>query len=376
MPHQETTNPITIGLVLDFFNPKILDGAHAYTEEHGINLDARWSVRGDWTPQKPGWDGVIYGVVDDEKLRKRINRWKIPKVSLIPHPNDDWQVIPDYTQCGILAANELVQSGATSLFSPIVSDRIIDQQFTLGVSQLAREKDIPYHIITTHQPSFNKLLEALVPSIQSYSYPLGFCQPHAGLAYSLQKRLLEQGTRIPEDVLMSVIDKDIQRTPSLAPVPLTTIELDEWHRGFVAAEMAHRIISDDPPPQHQVIIPPKDVTRRASTGYTQVRDRVVATALSYVRNHYLNPIGVSEVVAAVGASRRVVEMRFRKTLNRGIHEELTRLRIEEAKRQILNKDLSITNIAEKCGFSSVHYFSAAFKREIGLSPKQFQKQSL
>ena len=359
--------------MLDFFNPQILDGADAYTKEHGLHLDARWSVRGDWTPKKPGWDGVIYGVIEDNKLIERIQKWKIPKVSLMPDTIEEWKVDPGYEQCGMLAANEAIQEGATSLLNIVISNRKIDLQFSQGVQSVANKLGIPCHQIQYGSQSISQLIDFLITEIQSHSssYPLGFCNPHAGIAYSLQKELIKNGVRVPEDVSMVVIDKDIQRTPSLAVVPLTTVELDEWHRGFVAAEMLHHLMVKDPLPQNHIIIPPRGVIQRASTGHEQVHDRVIATALSYLRKNYLSPIGVAEIVAAVGVSRRVLEMRFRQVLNRGIHEELTRLRIEEAKRQISNQDASITVIAEACGFSSIHYFSTAFKRETGVSPKRY-----
>lgn len=374
-PGDLITDIPTIGLVMDFFNPKILDGAHSYTEEHNLLLDARWSVRGDWTPEKPGWNGVIYSIVDDAPLMKRIKQWKTPKVSIMPDITEDWMVDPDYEQCGRLAAEEMMQAGATTLLNIAISNRSIDFHFARGVEKFAKSHHIPCHKIELHVPRLSELLANMVTEIQALPFPLGICQPHAGVAYSLQKELLKNGIRIPEDVSMVVIDKDIQLTPNLAVVPLTTVELDEWHRGFVAAEMLHHLINDDPLPQNHIIIPPKGVTRRASTGHEEVQDRIVASALSYVRKNYLQPIGVGEVVTAAGASRRLVEMRFRQVLNRGIHEELTRLRIEEAKRQITNRDSNITTIAEACGFSSVHYFSAAFKREAGLSPKAYQKQA-
>lgn len=364
----------TIGLVLDFFNPKILEGAYAYFEQHGIRLDARWSVRGDWTPKKPGWDGVIYSVVDNAELHARIQQWRMPKVSLTAETEDACVVIPDYIQCGVLAAKELVDAGAAGLMNITASTREIDTQFTHGVSMYAQSQSIPFHSFITKTSSLRKMQRFLLTQMQSLPLPLGFCQPHAGIAYSLQPILLESGLRIPEDVPMVVIDKDVQLTPSLATVPMTTVELDEWHRGFVAAEMLHRLLIDDPLPQKQIIIPPKGITHRASTGHEVIKDQVVATTLGFVRDHFLEPISVSDVVAAVGMSRRVVEMRFRETFNRGIHEELTRLRIEEAKCQIIHNDSSITRIAENCGFSSIHYFSAAFKRETGVSPKQYHKK--
>lgn len=372
--NKQTKLDTTVGLVLDFFNPRVLEGAQAYLEKQGVRLDARWSVRGDWTPKKPGWDGVILGIVDDAELRQRITSWKIPKVSLTPEDDVRWQVKPDYRKCGMLAGREAVDAGASVLLTSMVSHRRIDVEFCNGLQRFAEQNDIPCYGLELETPSLRKILKSISERIRSLPLPLGFCQPHAGVAYSLQQRLIENGLRIPEDVSMVVIEKDIQRTASLATVPLTTVEINEWHRGFIAAEMLHRQLIGEPLPQPRVIIPPRGITRRESTGHQEVSDHIAATVLHFIRQNFLKPIRVTDVVATTGASRRKVEMRFREVMNRGIHEELNRLRIEEAKRLLSNSGGSITTIAESCAFSSVHYFSATFKRETGLSPKQFRKQ--
>jgi hypothetical protein len=51
---------------MDFMNPGYIDGAGAYARQHGIRLDARWSVRADWMPERPAWEGVLVNLVDME----------------------------------------------------------------------------------------------------------------------------------------------------------------------------------------------------------------------------------------------------------------------------------------------------------------------
>lgn len=53
-----------------------------------------------------------------------------------------------------------------------------------------------------------------------------------------------------------------------------------------------------------------------------------------------------------------------------IHYFLT-LKILEAKRMIRETDMSLTQIAEVLGFSSIYYFSRVFKSRTGVSPKQY-----
>jgi len=72
----------TIGLVMDFFNPRLLEGARTYASEHGIQLDARWSVRGDWLPTNIHWDGVLHGLADDPQTIGKIKKSKLPQIGL------------------------------------------------------------------------------------------------------------------------------------------------------------------------------------------------------------------------------------------------------------------------------------------------------
>lgn len=373
---KEPAPQTTVSLILDFFNAGVLAGAQAYAASEGIRLDARWSVRGDWSPNHPLSDGVIHGIVDNDALEERIAGWEIPKVSLVEREGGNPQILPDYKASGIMAAKEVISDGAPRLLNIISSRNALDQTFAAGVSSFAARSGTECRVIESYLEDFEQKAEWIVSEIQASRLPAGVCMPHAGLAYTLQELFGRKGIRVPEDVMMIVIEKDVQNTTTLAPVPLTSIELDEWHRGYLATEMVNRLIRKESLPQKRVLLPPKGIMRRASTGHPDIKDQVVAKVLKYLRQNHLERIGVAEVASQVGFSRRVIEKRFREVLNRGVHEELTRLRIQEAKRRITRAEESMTSIAEACGFSSIHYFSTAFKKATGVSPKAYQKQGI
>lgn len=56
------------------------------------------------------------------------------------------------------------------------------------------------------------------------------------------------------------------------------------------------------------------------------------------------------------------------------HEYILSLRIDKAKRLLREKKHSIDEIASMCGFSSLYYFSGAFKKAVGVSPSEFTKK--
>ena len=53
-------------------------------------------------------------------------------------------------------------------------------------------------------------------------------------------------------------------------------------------------------------------------------------------------------------------------------KELIDVRIEKSKYLLKTGSYSVTEISEMCGFSSVHYFSKAFKLRNGISPSQYK----
>ncbi len=48
-----------------------------------------------------------------------------------------------------------------------------------------------------------------------------------------------------------------------------------------------------------------------------------------------------------------------------------RIRIDHAKELLKNSNFSVSEISESLGFSSLAYFSAAFKKATGLSPTEY-----
>lgn len=66
---------------------------------------------------------------------------------------------------------------------------------------------------------------------------------------------------------------------------------------------------------------------------------------------------------------------FRETHGEGPRDMQTRARMQKAAELVLHSSWSITEIAHQLGFSTVHNFSRAFTREIGVSPQGYRRIS-
>lgn len=65
---------------------------------------------------------------------------------------------------------------------------------------------------------------------------------------------------------------------------------------------------------------------------------------------------------------------FRKETGNSPLQYYMNCRLEQAKTELRETNLSVTLIAEKLGFSSIHYFSRQFARHLNESPNQYRKR--
>ena len=54
-------------------------------------------------------------------------------------------------------------------------------------------------------------------------------------------------------------------------------------------------------------------------------------------------------------------------------EELTKVRLRKVAELLTDSSNSMSSIATECGFSSANYMTELFKREYGLSPREYRK---
>ena len=58
-----------------------------------------------------------------------------------------------------------------------------------------------------------------------------------------------------------------------------------------------------------------------------------------------------------------------------IEKYITKLKVERVKELIFYKEKTLSEIADQLGYSSVAYLSSQFKRETGMTPSEFKKQT-
>lgn len=100
---------------------------------------------------------------------------------------------------------------------------------------------------------------------------------------------------------------------------------------------------------------------------------VIRRAREYVQDHFTEPdLTLEKVAESLHVSSVYLSRMFKQELGRSFVSFLTNLRMKKAAALLNTTDFSILEIAEKAGYDSQHYFSTAFKKAMGVSPKQYR----
>ena len=102
---------------------------------------------------------------------------------------------------------------------------------------------------------------------------------------------------------------------------------------------------------------------------------VVELAQQYIDEHYQQELSVDQLAALCHVSTPYLHRLFVKHLHITPHSALIRRRIMAAKVILINESCPIAEVAWRCGFQSASYFSDCFRRQSGMSPLQFRRET-
>lgn len=100
-------------------------------------------------------------------------------------------------------------------------------------------------------------------------------------------------------------------------------------------------------------------------------EMILSGVIKLMHDHLQGELSLPEICRFAGIGETVLKLRFRARFGCGVMTYYRQLRMEEARRLLREGKLNITQIAEHMGFSSSHYFSACFKKMMGMSPTQY-----
>jgi len=95
----------------------------------------------------------------------------------------------------------------------------------------------------------------------------------------------------------------------------------------------------------------------------------------YITEHYRDEISLSMAAEMACLEKTYFSKRFKTLTGFGFQEYLLQTRLLASEQMLLETRLSMSEIAENCGFSCSNYFGDVFRRYKGISPSDYRKKS-
>ena len=114
----------------------------------------------------------------------------------------------------------------------------------------------------------------------------------------------------------------------------------------------------------------------AAFGVNQESDTLVDCILTFIEFNIEKQFTIEWLSREYSTNRTTLMAEFKRVTGKTINEFVLDKRIDLSKQILAFTNISIEELAEKCGFSSQSYFTRAFKKKTGLSPMQFRKKAV
>jgi LacI family transcriptional regulator len=391
--------PRRVALMLDLRWPlkrhaDIFAGTQRYAAEHGWE-----SIIDEYVPehlleqQKATrlYDGVIGRIpLRLEQLRRKLD---MPVVNIwfnSPVRHELPGVFHDAAAVGRLEAEHLLSRGLRQFAVLTRRDKAQLQQ-AAAFRTVVNAAGFPclverLPLVPSRSYAVWKKTERLIESCMAHWQPpigVSICTEVMGrLVVQLCQR---RGWRVPGDV--AIVAGMNEETLCNHPRPsLSSVEIGYERIGYEAARMlaqlmdehalrshSHSKRSNAADPQH-LILTPQGVVVRESTDFYAVEDKLIAQALEFIAANCHRDINCDDVARSLHLHPRTLQRRFRQVLDRAIVDEIRRVRIERAKRELVHSNRSLSQIAHDVGFGDRMRLYDVFRREVGMKPSAFRKE--
>jgi len=110
----------------------------------------------------------------------------------------------------------------------------------------------------------------------------------------------------------------------------------------------------------------EDELRRAGT--------LVERIHAYIREHYREDIGRSEIAAEFHLSPEYLAKLYKRKTARSLKDAIREQRVEQAKRLLRDPDARISDVAGAVGMDNLSYFTTVFKKNVGVTPQEYRRE--
>ncbi|MBR2839283.1 MAG: substrate-binding domain-containing protein [Kiritimatiellae bacterium] len=178
-----------------------------------------------------------------------------------------------------------------------------------------------------------------------------------------------RGIRVPGQVAVLGVDNDEYLCESVKPA-ISTILVDRERQGYDAAAALDRMMRRSSCPRTLSVCRVVRIVERESTAPLTPASHLVKRTLRLIDDMAFGDLTPGAVVARLGVSRRLVDLRLRELGEETLAERIRSRKLAEVRRLLRETSLSDSRIAVRCGFKNVNALRNLFRARFGVSLRQ------
>lgn len=106
---------------------------------------------------------------------------------------------------------------------------------------------------------------------------------------------------------------------------------------------------------------------------TSIYNKKIRNSVGYIAENFSEELDVAKLIEQSGLSKAHFHKLFKDCTTYTPIQYITKIRLEKAQNLLLTSSSEISQIASLCGYDNPIYFSQVFKKNIGISPREFRQ---
>ena len=378
-PRNTTNKGKNILLALGWYYPEMHRGIARYARDHN------WHITFDYDDRIPeNWqgDGVLTLLGASNSLWQDLKRYGGPIVDLSESRSELSlpRVTMDNYQIGKLAAEFYLEKGYRNFVFTHRWDLGASNQRCSGFQDELNKAGYNCDVLCWQKERRKKndtrqhRLIWLQKKLRHLPKPLALFSTRDVEAAEVVEACIMANLAMPEQVAVLGVD-NAEIICECLRVPLSSIDNNLELTGYEGAALLDQLIEGRPAPKSPIYIQPVGVVERRSTDHLAVEHPQVAEALRIIHTEYHRSLSMRDILSRIPMSRSTLEKAFRDHYVRPPMEELRKVRFQKTQKLLIETDEKIASIARLTGFVTPHNLCRSFKKQFGITPKQYRNKN-
>lgn len=371
----------------------ILTGILLFARQHPHWHTRLFQMPNEFTPTAfasladAGLDGIVMSEPGPDETARLLKASRVPiafigdagpilserKKSITYIRNDDLEI-------GRMGARYLLSIGRRRAygFVPTVSRQYWSQARLDGFRDELADSGIAAQIFASPDAAGSKRdLDALRAWLLALPKPAAVMAAWDTRATQIIEAANEARIAVPAQLAVIGVDNDELLDESAVP-PLTSIQPDHERLGFLAARELERLMNGRKDAGSAVAFHarPLNMVERESATATAPAAHLITRANRFIARNATKGISVGDVVAYLGVSRRLADLRFQQFNKETINAAITRCRLDAVKKLLATTSRPIKLVSVACGYTDLAYLKTLFKRRFGLTMRDYRAQHM